>query len=273
MISVEKYCEGVNTIYDLNPDYKVGHDGSDGYCDCIGMCKGSIRRAGEEAKGLQGTNYAARYTLKNMRLINDLSDLRVGDVVLKSRNPGEKYYDLPDSYQKGGANYNGDLTDYYHIGSVTRINPVEITHMTDPKPLKVTKEKQLKTWQWVANLPQVKSDSPEPVPPTPVYEKATVTAPKGTTVNLRKSKSILSKLVARVPIGTVVPVLQYDKKWCKVSYTDSRHATWVGYMMTEFLDFGDTPSEDKYSVTIFDLTYEEAEDLAMEYPNARIDKQ
>ena len=44
-------------------------------------------------------------------------------------------------------------------------------------------------------------------------------------------------------------------------------------MMTEFLDFGDTPSEDKYSVTIFNLTYEEAEDIAMEYPNARIDKQ
>lgn len=271
MVSVEKYVQGVNEIYDLNPAYKVGHDGSDGYCDCIGMCKGSIRRAGEQPKGLQGTNYAARYTLTNFRLIASEDDLNIGDVVLKAVNPGESGYDLPDSYKRGGSNYNGDLTDYNHIGTVTRISPLEITHMTSPHPKKDTK---LGKWKFVGNIPQIGGDAPDPpVPPTPHYDTAEVWAETGTTVNLRKSKSTLSKLVARVPIGTIVPVLQYGDDWCKISYVDSRHATWVGYMLTRFLKFEDDPSKELYSVTVYDLSYDDAEALACDYPNAKITKQ
>ena len=32
-ISPEKYVEGVNSIYTEQPEYQLGHDGSDGKCD------------------------------------------------------------------------------------------------------------------------------------------------------------------------------------------------------------------------------------------------
>ena len=36
----------VEEIADSKPSYKLGHDGSDGTCDCIGLIIGAIRRAG-----------------------------------------------------------------------------------------------------------------------------------------------------------------------------------------------------------------------------------
>ena len=52
--------------------------------------------------------------------------------MFKKRAPGDAYYDLPPRYQNGGADYNGDLNDYYHIGTVYSVNPLKIIHMTDP---------------------------------------------------------------------------------------------------------------------------------------------
>ena len=45
-ISAEKYVEGVNSIYIEQPTYRTGGDGSDGTCDCIGMCRGALKRSG-----------------------------------------------------------------------------------------------------------------------------------------------------------------------------------------------------------------------------------
>lgn len=41
-----------------------------------------------------------------------------GMAAFRSRQPGQSYYDLPDEYKPGGSHYNGDLTDYNHIGLV-----------------------------------------------------------------------------------------------------------------------------------------------------------
>ena len=54
--------------------------------------------------------------------------LFVGEIVFKARNPGDSSYSLPDRYKSGGANCTGDLRDYYHVGVVTRVHPLEITH-------------------------------------------------------------------------------------------------------------------------------------------------
>jgi len=263
MISVNRYVEGVNSIYVEQPQYKLGHDGSDGYCDCIGMCKGAIRREGETPVGLSGTNYAARNTIKNLKKIKSVDDLCFGDVVLKGRQPGSSGYDLPDRYKSGS-----DLTDYYHIGTVTSTNPLEITHMTAPTAKKDTK---LGNWNYYGQLPQVGYVEPEPEPspepepePIPFVETATVVAEKGKTVNLRRSPSTSAPLVDRVPIGETVTVITHGEDWCQVKWT------WkAGWMMTRFLLFEeDEVILNDYTVTIPYLTKEQADKLKEEWPDA-----
>jgi len=267
MISVNRYVEGVNSIYIEQPQYKLGHDGSDGYCDCIGMCKGAIRREGETPVGLSGTNYAARNTIKNLKKIKSVDDLCFGDVVLKGRQPGSSGYDLPDRY-KGGT----DLTDYYHIGTVTSTNPLEITHMTAPTAKKDTK---LGNWNYYGQLPQVGYEpepSPEPTPepepePVPVVETAVVVATKGNTVNMRRSPSITAPLVDRIKIGETVTVLVHGEDWCQIKWQ------WkTGWMMTQFLLFEeeDEVISNDYTVTIPNLTKEQADKLKLEWPDATI---
>ena len=261
MISKEKYLDGIESIYVEQPQYKLGHDGSDGYCDCIGMVKGAIRRGGGDASGLSGTNYAARNTIKNLVKIPSVNALTIGDVVLKGRQPGSSGYDLPDRY-KGGS----DLTDYYHIGTVTKTNPLEITHMTSPT---AKKDSKLGKWNYYGQLPQVGGDEPEPSPepsPEPISNLAIVIAEKGSTVNMRRSPSINSPLVERVPIGETVTVLTRGEDWSQIKWT-----RYVGWMMSKFLLFDDdVPEEGGYTVTISGLTKEEAQAIKAEYPNAEI---
>lgn len=260
-ISSAKYVDGVKSIYVEDPEYKLGHDGSDGYCDCIGMCKGAIRRAGGDASGLSGTNYAARNTILDLRKVTSEKDLKFGDVVLKGRQPGESGYDLPDKYKSGT-----DLTDYYHIGTVTHVNPLEITHMTSPKAKIDTK---LGKWGYAGRLPQVADDGPDPMPdpepePEPIRQEALVVASSGKNVNLRKSPSTGAPLVDRVPIGETVEVLTRGEDWCMVKWQ------WkTGWMMTKFLLFDDDV-EVFYTVTISGLTKSQAEYLKDVYPDATI---
>ena len=51
MISKNKFLEKVQEIAASKPTYKLGHDGSDGTCDCIGLIIGAIRRAGQQLCG------------------------------------------------------------------------------------------------------------------------------------------------------------------------------------------------------------------------------
>lgn len=263
MISVASFVNGINEIYNENPAYQTGHDGSDGYCDCIGMLKGSIRRNGGNASGLSGVNYAARRTITQIRRIESTSDLKVGDVVMKSRLPGESGYDLPEKYRFGGSEYNGDLTDYYHIGTVTRVYPLEITHMTSPN---AKKDDKLGKWSYKGWLPQISNDEPEPKPepePQPVSEQAIVTAPSGSTVNLRINPSMTAKLIDKVPIGNTVTVLENGVEWSNVKWRIK-----TGWMMSKFLKFTD----EYVTVIIPDLTEEQAEMLCAVYPQATVSR-
>ena len=82
MITIEKFVDGIKSIYVEQPAYALGHDGSDGKCDCIGMPKGAIRRAGGDPSGLSGTNWAARYTIAKLKKITGSAELQLGEVVL-----------------------------------------------------------------------------------------------------------------------------------------------------------------------------------------------
>lgn len=237
-VPVDTYVRNVNSMYNRNPKliYKLGHDGSDGYCDCIGMCRGALKMGGNPGSGLSGTNYAARYTIKNMKKISSVSQLKVGDVVLKGRpyDPNDKY-PLPSKYLKGGSLYNGDTTNYVHIGTVTKINPLEITHMTSPNAKKDTK---LGKWNYFGQLPQVTDESEVIV----VVEYATVI---GGSLNLRKDKSTQAAKLTSIPNGTRVAVTEHGSDWCKVVYN-----AYTGYAKTEFLKFEGGGSDDKITISL-----------------------
>ena len=223
------FLEKVAEIAKEKPQYQTGHDGSDGYCDCIGLIKGAIRRAGGTPKGLSGTNYAARNTIKGLKGIISDSDLKAGEVVLKSRDPGEKGYDLPDKYRKGGSEHNGDLRDYYHIGIVTGVYPLRITHMTTPT---VKTDTQLGKWTWAGTLPQLEENKGGGGMDT----TATVSTPNAGPVNVRAGSSTSFSLVGKVPHGEKVKITLKGDRWSRCEFTEENR-TKVGWIKNEFLVF------------------------------------
>ena len=46
MVKLDAFLKNADQIAAESPSYKLGHDGSDGECDCIGLIIGAIRRSG-----------------------------------------------------------------------------------------------------------------------------------------------------------------------------------------------------------------------------------
>ena len=249
-ITPEKYVEGVNSIYVEQPAYQLGHDGSDGTCDCIGMGRGGLERGGAEGvTGMKGTNYAARHTILNMQKIKNAGQLCLGDVVLKVRDKDDKDMRLPDKYRKGGADYSekfGEI-NFVHFGTVTRVNPLEITHMTSPTAKKDTK---LGKWTWYGQLPWVSADAEVPDEPG-AAQWATVWAESGKTVKMRAKPSTLCRTYWDVPIGSQVRLTDPGEDWSGITWAGRS-----GWMMSKFLNTGDM-----YTVTISGLDKLTAEEI------------
>ena len=266
-ISVEKYLEGVNSIYVEKPTYRTGGDGSDGTCDCIGMCRGALERGGAtNITNLRGTNAAARGTIEDLQLIGSARELKKGDVVLKTRDKDDPSMPLPDKYRKGGSAYDPKWgeTNFTHIGTVTREDPLEITHMTSPTAQKDTK---LGNWKYKGWLPWVEKDGGGYDPPwddDTETEWARVYAENGKPVKMRQQPRTSCNLYWEVPCGAEVMVDKRGETWTAITW-----AGMSGYMMTRFLLFEDDPAPEKrYTVTITGLTKEQADELCRTWENA-----
>lgn len=125
MISTSKFIEGVRKNVARVNQYELGMDGTGGKCDCIGLIIGALRLMGETWTGTHGSNYAARNEMRTLRKLENAGQLTQGDIVYKSRAKGESNYALPSRYADSP-----DQLDYYHVGVVTRVSPLEITHCT-----------------------------------------------------------------------------------------------------------------------------------------------
>ena len=76
-----------------------------------------------------------------------------------------------------------------------------------------------------------------------VGETATVWAPSGSTVNIRKNQDKGSALVDRVPVGEKVTLEHLGEEWSRIEYKGK-----TGYIMTKFLIVGEvTPGKDEPS--------------------------
>ena len=252
----DKFLEMVTKIKKLNPVYKQPGDGSDGTCDCIGLIIGAVKRMGLKWTGIHGSNYAARYATYNLGYIEKITDLELGDAVYKASDEngvvrlacddGTKKHSwtLPARYKRGNSYYNGDLLDYYHVGVVTKVGPLNITHMTSPhmkvdtslsggwnyhgkvKPIVDAAEKDAQNHTTYDPVPTV----PEPIPNE--GSKAIVVADNGNPVKLRQYPSTSCRTWEKVPCGTEVTIIEPGEEWAKINC--GRRKGW--YMMAKFLD-------------------------------------
>lgn len=222
MVTSTDFLSKVREIAASKPFYEEGKDGSNGSCDCVGLIIGAIRRAGGSWTGTHGSNYAARYEMRELLPVMDAGELNLGEVVYKARMPGQTGYDLPERY---GAD--PDNRDYYHIGVVTAVEPLEITHCTGPGIVRDTK---LGKWTYRGRLKKVDYDGTSQEVGTMV-QTATVVADSGSKVKMRSKPSASDGLYWEVPVGATVQVASVDGEWAKVRYQDR-----TGYMMVEYLE-------------------------------------
>lgn len=219
-ITRERFLEKVEEIAATDIVYQEGKDGSNGACDCIGLIIGAIRRAGGSWTGIHGSNYAARYEMRELLPVMDAGELNLGEVVYKARMPGEVGYALPERYKN-----DPDQRDYYHVGVVTATSPLEITHCTSPGIVRDTK---LGKWTYRGRLEKVDYDGTEVV--ETMVQTATVVADSGSKVKMRSKPSTSDGLYWEVPVGALVQVAEVSGEWAKVRYGDR-----TGYMMAKFL--------------------------------------
>jgi hypothetical protein len=237
----EKFVNSCMDIIRAKPKYELGAS-STTKCDCIGMVKYGLRKNGVTLT-TSGTNWTIRNQVTNKRKISGVSSLRFGDVVFKSKAPGESGYNLPSKYRSGGTAYNGDLNDYCHIGVVKSVSPLQIIHMTGPTSKTDT---SIGKWKWAADLKSEylsnnpapsPTPAPSPVPdpnpePLPYVDQAIVIADKGQWVKMRKEPSAACSIYDEVPVGAKVQVVSHGYEWTRISYGSRKG--W--YMMTKFLD-------------------------------------
>lgn len=235
--AVKKFLEKILIIFNSKPKRREPGDGSDGYCDCIGLIIGAIRRMGLKWTGIHGSNWAARKEIVNLQPIKDPSQLQPGDIVLKAVEKNSSRWALPSRYRKGGKYYNGDEKDYYHAGVVYSVAPLQIRHMASKMSID-TKVNVYHPWTHFGQSRQLVEASkgvptPEPVPvPVPVSGgQAVVVAESGSTVNLRVGPSLNTRIITRVKLGNVVRIISPGEEWCQISYD-----MFTGYMMSKFLD-------------------------------------
>lgn len=217
----------VEEIRQERPTYRLGGDGSDGTCDCMGLIIGAIRRSGGKWTGDHGSNWTARNELVYLLPIGEADDLVVGEVVLKALAPTADGYDLPSRYDE-----DPDKRDYYHIGVVMSVGPLRIVHCTTGGGANgMAEDTRVGQWTHRGWLSKVSREG-EPMVETMT---ATVVAESGMTVNMRTKPG--GALVYRVPVGAEVTVTTRQDGWARVAY--GRHSGW---MMDEYLDFGEAES-------------------------------
>ena len=258
---VQRFLEKVEVIKNLNPAYKQPGDGSNGTCDCIGLIIGALRRMGLKWTGIHGSNYAARYQTDDLQYISSESELRLGDYVYKGVGPDGRgrrpcsagtfthKYDLPSRYKKGNQYYDGILEDFYHVGVVSSVNPLRITHMTSPSVKVDTSVNKNGASPWnyhgkIKALVRETDGNPAPVPepkPTPAPipvpvpstgSKAIVVADNGAPVKVRQYPSTSCRTWERVPCGTEVEIIDPGEDWAQINC--GKRKGW--YMMAKFLD-------------------------------------
>ena len=211
--------------------------------DCIWSIWKILEKYGAKTD-LVGSNWFVRHELYNLRPLTSTSQLYDGCAVLKTKQPGESGYNLPERYKD-----HVDQIDYNHIGlgtddgriiDSTRYGQRQDGTWERNGPGWSTAKIGPNSWDIIADFPPDMVDysdrgqtdnwtMPEVIP----MENAQVYAESGSTVRLRKTASTKAIVIANVPIGATVGVLDKQGPWWQIT-----HAGKTGWMMADFLKQG-----------------------------------
>ena len=147
--------------------------------------------------------------------------------LVKAREPGEANYALPDRYKDSG-----DLRDYYHVGVVTGVDPLEITHCTNV-PGGIQRDSKIGNWRWGGKLKYVNYDEGGGQM-EPIYQAKVHAEGNDYPVKMRAQARKNVKILAKIPQGTIVNVLGIvgsdEGDWGFILYNGQ-----TGYMMNQYL--------------------------------------
>lgn len=248
--------------------------------DCSGAWVRCYKKHGFNI--LHGSNSIYRKECSSTGQISSNADLKIGMMVFKNRFDGKE----PEKFQNDG------LGNFYHIGAVTSINPLVITHATSPNAKQDTKFNSNRNgWtHWgIGNKVEIsdvviKDDLSNgggkvvAISGELQDKNCKVIASNGNTVNVRKKGSQNSDLVVRIPIGeTVLVTLDDGDSYVSVRWEDVSGVykkvgkIYTGFMAREFLSIFDensdaTSSEDSDNVDV--VVIDEKSDLEKRIYNA-----
>lgn len=251
-ITLMKFLSYIAQIKGENPTYQIRGTGSGGVCDCIGLVMGAMYRAGRAKYDLHSSNYFARCQMATFAPIGGSGALFLGEIVYKARSPTESGYDVNDRYLQSGRYWTGDLLDYYHVGIVTSLSPLTITHCTSGGGVNgITTDSKLGKWAYGGRLKSIDYDSNEGGTTTmaTLYDAKVVTT--GGILNIRAAASTSGKDLGDIPNGSLVQVLEEtSSEWARVYWEGIN-----GYVKREYLtkitgDTTDTTEDVSGTVTI-----------------------
>ena len=215
-ISLDKFLECLKENAARIKDYDYGHDGRDGYSDCVGYVIGALRLAGINYTGTHGSNYFERKCTIDVHRVTNADQLELGEVVYKAYAPGESGWDLPSSYSK-----DPDQNDYYHIGVVTSVNPLVISHCSTGG---MHYDNSLGKWKYAGWCIYVQGGKIL----KPPYIASVITQ-KGS-LNIRSGPGTEYPKIGSVPKGASVTVKTHREEWDFIEYANTQ-----GYVSNQYL--------------------------------------
>lgn len=220
------YATTVRTCAEEMPTYRIGGDGSDGTCDCVGLGIGALRRMGIKYTGEHSSNWAARREAVELWEIQSVSQLRIGDNTLKAYEPDDPKWNLPERFRS----YK-DKRDYYHMGVVISVDPLQIVHCTDPTckvDTKLGKWSHAFMWRQLSEAIDGGETVEEERAMDALYE-ARVVLNESKVLNIRAGRGAKYRDIGDVPNGATVKVLE-DGSWPLIEYEGLQ-----GYVSGEYL--------------------------------------
>lgn len=235
MIGVSGFIGRVRAIASRPLTYRTGGVGSDGTCDCIGLIMGAMYELGRKKYDMHSTNYFARFQTMEMVTLKSGTNIYPGMILYKAKDDTDN---LNGRYMPGGRYYTGDVLDYYHVGVVLRVKPLEIVECTTYKNGSgIVHSSTIQGWDYGGKLRGVlydgyyeeenepkKSEAEETMS---VLYKARVATNEGT-LNLRSTPG--GKKIGELPKGAEVDVYS-EGEWARVAYGEM-----LGHVSSEYLE-------------------------------------
>jgi len=231
-MNVTRFVENVRRIAESNPTYRTGGDGSDGTCDCIGLIMGALGRE----YPMHSTNYFARFEMAELAPIRKDTAVELGNLVYKTRDEGSTGYDLHERYKQGGRYFASTLLDYYHVGVVTSVDSLVITHCTQTDGVDgIDYDTSLNSWTYCGEAADVEYEDQRDDDFTgeaSLPELAVVYSEDREPVRMRSTPATDAgyNTVVKVPFGAEVIVRERTNDWATVQWNGK-----YGFMQTKFL--------------------------------------